>query len=101
MAKKKRRSGLAGSPAQHAKRATGDIQHSKTLMSEALEAAQRGRCSDALQDFAHASIFYGRAAAHDEDGRQVSNIRDQQRRINDAAADVRDAIRACFKKGEK
>lgn len=98
MAKKKtkrRTRALGGSTEHHDKASPREFQRSRTLAAEAINSAERGRCSDALTDLTLAAIAYGRGEAHAQEARH--HERPALVAARDILSDARDAIRACHK----
>jgi hypothetical protein len=65
---------------------------------EAIYAAEKNRCADALADVTAAAMFHGKATAHAIEG-DLSETRIQE--SSDLIGDARDAVAHCFREAPR
>lgn len=94
--RKQKRRGLSGPVEHHARMASIWIRRGTTLIGEAFEATERGRCEDAILDLTNAAAAYGRAVEHAHEGKLGQSV-DRGGGLADRITDVRPKIARCFR----
>lgn len=95
--KRKRRSGsLGGTVEHHGKMSVTEMRRSRTLAAEAIHAAEKHRCDDAVADLQNAAVAFGRGQAHAQEAGH--HERPELVAARDLMMNARDGIRACFRR---